>query len=180
MQNRRKFVITLAATVVGMGLVVASVLADELFGVITKADAEAKKVTVVEKDTDKEIEVKITDDTEYVTKKGTGKVDFEKLEKNIERAKDKGAKGVPVKITHEKGVASKIEAQQRRRRPKRPDELLTTRRAGRPAIARRVGGRRRWAGSPPFSPRKTALRRDRGCLTGFRGRTRALTEFAGS
>ena len=83
-------------------------LADELFGVITKADADAKKITVVEKDTDKEIEVKITDDTEYVAGKGTGKVDFEKLEKGIERAKEKGRKGIAVKITHEKGVASKI------------------------------------------------------------------------
>ena len=85
MQNRRKFVLTLAAAVVGMGLVVASVLADELFGVITKVDADAKKITVVEKDTDKEIEVKITDDTEFINRKGTGKVDFEKLEKAIEK-----------------------------------------------------------------------------------------------
>ena len=92
-----------------MGLVVASVLADELLGVITKVDADAKKITVIEKDTDKEIELKITDDTEYVTKKGTVKVDFEKLEKGIEKAKEKGEKGITAKITHEKKVASKIE-----------------------------------------------------------------------
>jgi hypothetical protein len=110
MQNRRKFVLTLAAAVAGMGLVVASVIADELLGVITKVDADAKTVTVVEKDTDKDFVIKITDETEYVTKKGTGKVDFEKLEKNLEKAKDKGAKGISVKITHEKNVASKIEA----------------------------------------------------------------------
>jgi hypothetical protein len=106
---RRKFLLTLSAAVAGMGLVVASVLADELLGVITKVNADAKKVTVVEKDTDKEIEITITDDTEYVTKKGTGKVDFEKLEKSLEKAKENGAKGINVKITHEKGVASKIE-----------------------------------------------------------------------
>jgi hypothetical protein len=116
MQNRRKFVLTLTVALVGMGFVVASVIADELLGVITKIDADAKKLTVLEKDTDKEIEVKITDETEYVTKKGTGKVDFEKLEKNLERAKDKGAKGINVKIFHEKGVASKIEAQQRKKK----------------------------------------------------------------
>jgi hypothetical protein len=116
MQNRRKVLLTIAAAFAGMSLVVASVIADELLGVITKVDADAKKVTVLEKDTDKEIEVKITDDTEYVTKKGTGKVDFEKLEKNIERAQGKGAKGISVKITHEKGVASKIEAQQRKKK----------------------------------------------------------------
>jgi hypothetical protein len=114
MQSRRRFLLTLAATVAGMGLVVASVFADELFGVITKVDADAKKITVVEKDTDKEIEVKVTDDTEYVTKKGTGKVDFEKLEKGIAKAKDNGAKGISAKITHDKGVASKIEVQKKK------------------------------------------------------------------
>ena len=109
MQNRRKFLLTLTAAVVGMGFVVASVVADELIGFIIKADADAKKITVLEKDSEKEIEVKVTDETEYVAgKAGTGKVDFEKLEKGIERAKEKGRKGISVKITHEKAVASKI------------------------------------------------------------------------
>ena len=36
MPNRRKFLLTLAAAVFGMGLVAASVIADEFFGVITK------------------------------------------------------------------------------------------------------------------------------------------------
>ena len=114
MPNRRKFLLTLAATVVGMGLVVASVLADELLGVLTKVDVEAKKITVVEKDTDKEIEVKITDETEQVTKKGAVKVDLEKLSKAVEKAKDAGKK-VSVKVTHEKGVASKIEFQKKKK-----------------------------------------------------------------
>ena len=114
MQTRRKFMLTLTAAVVGMGLVVASVLADELLGVIIKADADSKKITVVEKDTDKEVEIKVTDDTEYVTGKGSGKVDFEKLEKGIEKAKEKGKKGIAVKITHEKSVASKIETQKKK------------------------------------------------------------------
>jgi hypothetical protein len=116
MPNRRKFLLTLAAALVGMSLVVASVIADELIGFITKADADAKKITVVEKETDKEHEITITDDTEYVTGKGSGKVNFEKLEKNIEKAKDKGAKGVSVKITHEKGVASKIVAEKKKKK----------------------------------------------------------------
>jgi hypothetical protein len=114
MQNRRKFLLTLTAAVVGMGLVVASVLADELLGVIIKADPDTKKITVLENDTDKEIVVTVTDDTEYVTKKGTGKVDFEKLEKGIAKAKEKGAKGINAKITHEKAVASKIEVQKKK------------------------------------------------------------------
>jgi hypothetical protein len=116
MQNRRKFWFTMFAAVAGMGLVVASVVADELFGVITKADADAKKITVVEKDTDKEIEIKITDDTEYVAGKGAGKVDFEKLEKGIEKAKEKGKKGISAKITYEKGVASKIVVEKRKKK----------------------------------------------------------------
>ena len=92
MQNRRKFVFTLAATLLGMGLVVASVIADELIGVLSKVDVEGKKITVVEKDTDKEIEVKITDETEQVTKKGSAKVDLEKLATNLEKAKEKTAR----------------------------------------------------------------------------------------
>ena len=73
------------------------------------ASAVGKKVTVVEKDTDKEIEVTITDDTEYVTPKKSGKVDLERLAKGIEKAKERGKQGIRVKVTHEKGVASKIE-----------------------------------------------------------------------
>jgi signal transduction histidine kinase len=97
-----------------MGFVVASVLADELLGVIVKADPKTKKITVLDKN-EKEVEVTITDDTEVVTKKGTSKFDFEKIEKGIERAKEKGGKGVSVKITHEKAVASKIEYQQKKK-----------------------------------------------------------------
>ena len=115
MQNRRKFVLTLTAAVVGMGLVVASVIADELLGVITKVDADAKKITVVEKDTDKEIEVKITDDTEYVA----GRIPARSTSRNWRRAsrrpRRKGRKGITAKITHEKAVASKIEVQRKKK-----------------------------------------------------------------
>ena len=34
---------------------------------------------------------------------------YEKLEKGIEKAKDKGRKGVMAKITHEKKIISKIQ-----------------------------------------------------------------------
>ena len=108
MKNRRKFLFSLAAGIVALGVVAGSALADELFGVLTKVDIAGKKVTVVEKDTDKEVVVTITDATEYVTKKGASKIDLEKVEKSIEKAKEKGAKGIPVKVEHEKAVASKI------------------------------------------------------------------------
>jgi hypothetical protein len=111
MQNRRRFLLTLTAAVVAMGFVVASVIADELLGVITKVDVENKEVTIEKKDTDpvEELKIKITDDTEYIFGKGkTAKVDLEKLKEKVEKAKDKGKKGVQVKVIHEKRVASKI------------------------------------------------------------------------
>ena len=74
---------------------------------LIKVDVEGKKLTVVEKDTDKEIEVTVTDKTEVVTKKGSMPVDLEKLSKQVEKAKEKNKK-YQVKIEHEKGVASKI------------------------------------------------------------------------
>src|SRR4051794_36879870 len=104
----KKLLQTLAASFVALAVVVVAANADELFGVLTKVDVDAKKVTVVEKDTDKEVIVTITDDTEYVTKKGSAKVDFEKIAKQIEKAKDAGKKGINVQVTHEKGKASKI------------------------------------------------------------------------
>lgn len=110
MLNRRGVLRTLATLGVAMVVVMGSVFADELLGVITKVDADAKKITVVEKGTDKEVVVEVNDDTEYVTKKGSSKVDLEKLETRVTKAQEKGRKGVPVKITHEKAVASKIEA----------------------------------------------------------------------
>ena len=108
MQNRRTLLMSLTAAVVALGLVVGSAIADELFGVITKVDPAAKKLTVEEKGTDKEIEVTTNDDTEWVTPKGSSKIDLEKVAKNIEKAKEKGRKGIGVVVTHEKGVASKI------------------------------------------------------------------------
>ena len=108
MKNRRKFLMALTTGFVALALVVGSALADELLGVITKVDVEGKKLTVVEKGTDKEIIVTTTDDTEQVTKNGSVKLDLEKLSKNIAKAQDAGKKGYNAVITHEKGVASKI------------------------------------------------------------------------
>ena len=108
MKNRRSFLLAMTSTLVALVVMVGPAIADELFGVITKVDVAEKKLTVLEKDTDKEVIVTTTDTTEWVTKKGTSKVDLEKIEKNITKAKEKGAKGIPVKIEHEKAVASKI------------------------------------------------------------------------
>ena len=108
MKDRRSVLRMLAAGFVALAVVVAPAIADELFGVITKVDVTGKKVTVVEKGSDKEVEVTITDDTEEVTKKGSNKINLEKLEKRVTKSIDAGKKGVFAKVTHEKGVASSI------------------------------------------------------------------------
>ncbi len=108
MKNRRTLLMALSTAFVALSLIVGPAIADELYGVLTKVDVDAKKVTVVEKDTEKEVQVTITDETEYVSKKGASKIDLGKVAKNVEKAKDAGKKGISVQVTHEKGVASKI------------------------------------------------------------------------
>jgi hypothetical protein len=108
MKTRRKFLMILTTGFVALGLIAGSAIADELFGVITKVDVEGKKLTVLEKDTDKEIEVTTNADTKIVTKTGEVPVDLEKIAKSVAKAKDAGKKGYAVKIDHEKAVASKI------------------------------------------------------------------------
>jgi hypothetical protein len=111
MKNRRGFLLTITAGLVALAVIITPVIADELFGTITKVDVAGKKLTVVEKGTDKEVIVTTTDDTEYVSGKGeAGKVDLEKLAKNVAKAQDAGKKGANVKVTHSNGVASKIES----------------------------------------------------------------------
>ncbi len=106
----------LAAGVVALAVVALPVLADELFGTVKSVDPEGKKIVVTEKDTDKDIDVMSRPDTDYTTpaKKGgeskTQKLDLEKMKTNFEKAKEKG-RPINVKVTHEKGVASKVEVQ---------------------------------------------------------------------
>jgi hypothetical protein len=109
MRNRRSFLLATVAGVMALGVVVGTAIADELFGVITKVDVAGKKLTVLPKDADKEIDVTVTDDTEVVTKDGPSKIDLEKLQQDVQKRVDAGKKGRFAKITHEKGKASKIE-----------------------------------------------------------------------
>jgi len=110
MKNRRAFLLTLTAGAVALGVIVVPVIADELFGVITNVDVGGKKLTVQEKGADKDTEVTTNADTEIVFGKDgeARKLDLEKLSKNVQKAKEAGKKGVFAKITHEKGVASRI------------------------------------------------------------------------
>ena len=109
MMKRRGFVLMLTTGLVALGLVVGSAIADELMGLITKIDVEGKQLTVVPKDSTKEIKVKVTDKTEVSSKGGFRKIDLEKLEKKLQKAQDDGRKGLEAKIIHEDGVASKLE-----------------------------------------------------------------------
>lgn len=108
MKNRRAFLMTLTSGVVALAVLAAPVIAEELFGVITAVDVAGKKLTVTPKGEEKSIDVTVTDDTEFITKKGAQKVDLEKLEQGVKKQQDAGKKGIMVKIEHEKGVASKI------------------------------------------------------------------------
>jgi len=108
MKDRRSFLRAMAAGIVALVVVVAPAIADELLGIVTKVDVAGKKLTVVEKGSDKEVEITTNDDTEWVTKKGTNKLDLEKLSKQVSKRVDAGKKGVFARITHEKGVASKL------------------------------------------------------------------------
>jgi hypothetical protein len=114
MKNRRAFLLTLTAGVVAVAVIITPVIADEFFGFITKIDAEGKKLTVTKKD-DSEVEVKVTDSTELVTAKGSAPLDFEKLQKGLTKYKDAGVKGIPVIVSHENNVASKIRVAQKKK-----------------------------------------------------------------
>jgi biopolymer transport protein ExbD len=113
MQTRRQFVLTLTAGLVALAVVITPVIAEELLGVLTKIEDGGKKLTVESKEDGKEITVTTNGDTEYVTKKGNVKFEnvVEKLEGALSKIKDAGKKGIPVKVTHDKGVASRIEGQ---------------------------------------------------------------------
>lgn len=93
MLNRRGFVLALTTSLVALVLVVGTVLADELIGTIIKVEADAKVIVVVPKDSDKEIKIKVTDKTEQVSRKGTQKLDLEKLEKAVTKCRIMGRRG---------------------------------------------------------------------------------------
>jgi hypothetical protein len=114
MKTRRAFLLTLTAGVVAVAVIVTPVIAEDFFGFITKIDAEGKKLTVTKKD-DSEVEVKVTDSTEVASAKGSAPIDFEKLSKGLTKYKEAGVKGIPVIVSHENNVASKIRVVQKKK-----------------------------------------------------------------
>jgi hypothetical protein len=104
----------LICAAVGTCLLGIPALAEELMGYLTSIDVAASKVTVQDK-AGKDVLVTVTGDTTYETPKGKRAVDLDKLTKNLERAKEKGRKGIPVVVTHEKGVASNIKVEMKKK-----------------------------------------------------------------
>ena len=111
MKNRREFVLTLTAGLVALAVIITPVIAEELLGVLTKIEDGGKKLTVESKEDGKDVIVTTNGDTEYVTKNGTVKFEnaVEKLSGFLTKVQDAGKKGIPIKVTHDKGVASKIQ-----------------------------------------------------------------------
>jgi hypothetical protein len=91
-----------------MVVVAAPALADVLYGMISKVDVEAKKFIVAQEETHKEFEIALTKKTMFVTKKKVMKADIEKLSQYLKKAQDKGLPGLPAKVEHTGGMASKI------------------------------------------------------------------------
>ena len=97
-QTRRSLLTSVLALAVTLSITVGTALAAELMGTIKSVDIEAKKILITEKDTDKDVEVTVNEDTEWETPK--------KKMKSFDLAKLK--KGAMVEVTHEDAVASKI------------------------------------------------------------------------
>ncbi|WP_165250882.1 hypothetical protein [Paludisphaera soli] len=113
MASYRGWVRASAALATALAVVMGSVFADEIYGVITKVDPEARKITVFQKKADKETVLIVDEDAELITPKDESgsKVDLKKMEKMLSKSKERNpdAKGIRVRVTHEGDKASKIE-----------------------------------------------------------------------
>jgi len=113
MSNYRGLIRAGAALAMALAVVMGSVLADEILGFVSKVDPAAKKITVLEKKTDKETVLEVGDDTLLITPKDEAgsKVDLSKLEDRLTKAKEKNAnsKGIAAKIEYEGTKVKKIE-----------------------------------------------------------------------
>ncbi len=124
MRTRRGLLFTVIAGFVAMAFVVGSVIADELLGVLSKVDVEGKKITVIEKDTDKEVVRQ--DYRRYQAgreEEGRGRAFAREgrpgeAGEKFKRARMRARRASSMKVTHEKGVASKIEYQGRQAKKK--------------------------------------------------------------
>lgn len=98
MRTRLTFLMMLTGGLTAALILAIPALADELLWRVKDVDASTKKIVVVEKGTNKDVDVAINDQTviELPSGKTPKKFDIEKLKKRR------------VAVTHENGVASKI------------------------------------------------------------------------
>ena len=111
MKNRRGFLLALVAGLMAAAVIITPVIAEELIGVITKVDVAGKKLTVVEKGTDKEVVVTTT--RRHRVRLGQGREQQDRPGEDLQEGGEGrgcGQEGRQLKVTHEKGVASKIES----------------------------------------------------------------------
>jgi hypothetical protein len=105
-KNNRSFFVAVAAGVAIATVMLAPVLADEPFGVITNIDLDGNKLNLL-LPTGKELEIQTTPDTEVVTSKKV-KLTLKDIAEGVAKAKEAGRKGTFARVTHEKNVATKI------------------------------------------------------------------------
>jgi len=115
---------------VALAVIVAPAIAEELLGRdLQGRTSRARKLTVIETGTDKEVIVTVTDDTEFVTAKGSSKIDLEKLSKGVTKQIDAGKKGVRAKVEHREG--GRLEDHHRQEESRQLTGRVRTRRFGR-------------------------------------------------
>ncbi len=96
MKTRRTWIRSLTAGLVAVAVLVVPAIAAELMGTVKSVDADGMKMVVMEKKTDKEVEVTIKATTVIENAKGK-RFMLEKVKADSK-----------VEITHEGGVASKV------------------------------------------------------------------------
>lgn len=102
MRNRQSWLRVAAMAGVALCVTVVPALAAELLGTVKTVNVDEKKLIVVEKGTDNEVEVTITEETVFINAKGKQAKKF-----NLDAFKKREGKA-QVKVEHEDGVASKV------------------------------------------------------------------------
>lgn len=103
MAFRRFRLLGLITASVALLVVVVPAIADELFGTVKTVLPDENKIIVTAKGSGEDVEVTITDKTEWITAKGEVRKKFD-LAKFKEKAEGKAR----VKVEHDAGKASKI------------------------------------------------------------------------
>lgn len=121
-QTRRPWFRLLVSATVALLFMVVAVKAEEIFGILSKVDADHNKITITQKKSDRETVLTVTDETQFVTPKKSGKFVAKRVAKRVEKAQEKGRPGIPVAVTYDDGVASKVEIRAGKKKKKKKDD----------------------------------------------------------